>query len=58
MTDPYRTRMLAHCLALAAIGEPNAIEAAGWYERNEPQILQNLQAKVRQELARAAKGST
>lgn len=59
MTDlqAYRRDKLAHCLRLATMGTENAIEAADWYEANEPWLLgpvegrKSLGEKVREELS-------
>lgn len=48
----YKQRRLAHCLAMAELDPEYAIYAAGWYEALEPWYLENLQRKVRQEVAR------
>lgn len=53
MTPDHKARILAHCLDFARIDPQAAIHAAGWYEQNEPYLLANLQAKVRQAVARA-----
>jgi hypothetical protein len=53
--DPkaHKQQLLAHCLELAKLDPAYALTAAAWYETNEPQLLLNLAAKVRQELRRA-----
>ena len=53
--DEHKATILAHCLRFAQIDPEAAIHAAGWYEANQPWLLKNLQAKVRQAVARAAK---
>ena len=50
----YRKQMLAHVLNLAKLGKENAIEAADWYEKNEPWHLHGLGDRVRKDLS--AKG--
>ena len=47
----YRRTMLAHCLALAQLGEECAMQAADWYENNEPDLLDGLGERVRRELS-------
>ena len=52
----YRRTMLAHCLELARLGTEYAMQAADWYENNEPDLLDGLGARVRRELS--PKGKT
>lgn len=58
--DPqaWKQEVLRHCLWMAAFDPDYAIWAAGWYEENEKWLLTNLQAKVKQEIARAARRGT
>lgn len=51
----HKAAILAHCLWFASIDPKAAIYAAGWYETNEPDLLRNLQAKVKQAVTRAAR---
>lgn len=53
MTPEHKAAILQHLLDFARIDPEAAIWAAGWYEQNEPALLANLQAKVRQAVARA-----
>jgi hypothetical protein len=50
----HKQAILAHCLWMAKLDPDYAVWAAGWYERNEPALLKNLQAKVQQEVRRDA----
>jgi len=52
MTPEHKAAILAHCLWMAELDPDYATWAAGWYEANEPVLLKNLEAKVRQEIAR------
>lgn len=54
MDAGHKAEILAHCLLMAERDPDYAIWAAGWYEANEPELLRNLLAKVRQEVRRAA----
>ena len=54
MDAEHKASILAHCLWMAQTDPEYATWAAGWYEKNEPALLKNLQAKVRQEIERAA----
>ena len=54
--DEHKARILAHCLWMAELDPEYAIHAAGWYEANQPWLLTNLQAKVRQEVRRQQAG--
>lgn len=58
MTLEHKARILAHCLWMAERDPEYAVWAAGWYETNEPELLRNLQAKVQQEITRAARPSS
>ena len=51
--DEHKALILAHCLWMAQLDPEYAIHAAGWYEANQPWLLKNLQAKVRQAVRRA-----
>lgn len=52
MTEPtYRQRMLRHCLSMAKSDPEYAQWAAAWYEKNQPQELEGLAAKVEQTVA-------
>jgi hypothetical protein len=52
MNTDHKAQILAHCLRMSETDQEYAVWAAGWYEANEPALLKNLQAKVRQEIAR------
>ena len=58
MQEPQERKheLLVHCLWMATLDPDYAIWAAGQYEKNEPWLLENLQAKVRQEVRRAERG--
>lgn len=51
-------QLLAHCLALAKLDPEYAVTAAQFYEALEPWLLENLTAKVKQELRRSVSKST
>lgn len=51
----YRKQMLDHCMGLAKWDAGLALDAADWYEKNEPHLLENLRAKVDQLIRRNAK---
>lgn len=53
MTSEHKAEILRHCLWMAERDPDYAIWAAGWYEKNEPVLLANLQGRVRQEIARS-----
>lgn len=53
----YKADILRHCLWMASIDPQYAHHAAGWYEKNDPELLKNLQAKVWQEIHRFASTS-
>lgn len=58
MTPEHKQSILAHCLSMARVDPEYAVWAAGWYERNEPALLKNLQAKVEQAVGRASPSSS
>jgi hypothetical protein len=55
VTPEHKAKVLQHCLWMAQTDPDYAIWAAGWYEQLQPKLLENLQAKVRQEVKRAQK---
>jgi hypothetical protein len=50
----FKPFILAHCLRIAKVDPEYANWAAAWYERNQPELLKNLHAKVEQEIKRSS----
>lgn len=50
--EAHKRKTLAHCLQFVETDPDYALWAAGEYERTAPWLLTNLQAKVRQAIAR------
>ncbi len=55
--DERRRQVLRHCLWLASRDPAYAVHAAGWYEANEPWLLNGLADKVQQAIAKRAAAS-
>lgn len=50
--EEHKQRMLKHCLWMSEMDEDYAVWAADRYESDNPIVLKNLGAKVRQEISR------
>ena len=51
--EQHKAETLRHCLQMALTDPEYAIWAAGVYEKGQPWLMANLQAKVRQEIKRS-----
>lgn len=52
MTPEHKAEILRHCLWMVERDPTYAVWAARWYEERQPALLKNLEAKVRQDVAR------